>query len=683
MRTIKHLTIPICVLVLTAGISHAALPVTLDSLLREMTDVASIARWPDPAFTCRQASSYDRKKVAPDKPDWFANHDNTEYIRAEETDGRKERVMMDADGPGAIVRFWLTAGGPRDGVMRVYLDGATNPVLSFSEFSLLKGDLKVGEPLLQAHPGKLGNNLYLPIPYAKHCKVTWEEKSKGGARYYQINYRTYAVGTEVKTFTLAQVEAAKGLIDQGNQSLSSPLPPAEGKTSTLQQDLDPGAVATLDLPSGANAVRALELTLKTDDAETADRALRGVIVRMTFDGEETVWCPATDFFGTAVGINELQSWYRAVGKDGTMKCRWVMPYEKSAQITLLNAGSRPVKASLTATAAPWTWDARSMHFHTAWHHEAGLKTPPLRDWNFITIKGRGVYVGDTLTIFNPIPTWYGEGDEKIWVDGESFPSHMGTGTEDYYNYSYAPKPMHQTPFANLVRQDDKMTKGWNVMSRTRNLDGIPFGKSFQFDIELISWKPTTMVYEATTHWYAFSDASSNVMPQPKEAAESVFTKEQLQEIYEAINPHKPGAIECEAMKVVKKSEGIDAITQNMANFASGVWSGGAQLFVKAAKAGDFVELEIPAPDANPKKISVYVTQAPDFGILTLSVNGQRSPAPIDCYAPKVQLASAVNLGVFSPKDGKFILRAEVIGFNPEARGAKYYFGLDCAVLEKP
>ena len=678
MQTIKHLTIPICVLVLTAGISRAARPVSLDSLLCEMTDVASVARWPDPVFTCRQASSYDRKKVAPDKPDWFANHDNTEYIHAEETDGRKERVMMDADGPGAIVRFWLTAGGPRDGVMRVYLDGATNPVLSFSEFSLLKGDLKVGEPLLQAHPGKLGNNLYLPIPYAKHCKVTWEEKSKGGARYYQINYRTYAVGTEVKTFTLAQVEAAKGLIDQVNQSLSSPLPPAEGKTSTLQQDLDPGAVATLDLPSRANAVRALELTLKTDDAETADRALRGVIVRMTFDGEETVWCPATDFFGTAVGINELSSWYRAVGKDGTMRCRWVMPYEKSAQIALLNAGSRPVKASFTATAAPWTWDARSMHFHTAWHHEAGLKTPPLREWNFITIKGRGVYVGDTLTIFNPIPTWYGEGDEKIWVDGESFPSHMGTGTEDYYNYSYAPKPVHQTPFANLVRQDEKMTKGWNVMSRTRNLDGIPFGKSFQFDIELISWKPTTMVYEATTHWYAFSDASSNVMPQPKEAAESVFTKEQLQEIYEAINPRKPGAIECEAMKVVKKSEGMDAITQDMENFASGVWSGGAQLLVKAAKAGDFVELEIPAPDANPKKISVYVTQAMDFGTLSFSVNGQPCPAPFDCYAPKVKLSEAVNLGVFSPKEGKFILRAEVTGVNPESKGSK--IGLDCVIL---
>ena len=45
-------------------------------------------------------------------------------------------------------------------------------------------------------------------------------------------------------------------------------------------------------------------------------------------------------------------------------------------------------------------------------------------------------------------------------------------------------------------------------------------------------------------------------------------------------------------------------------------------------------------------------------------------------------APAVNLGVFFP-GGKFLLRAELTGCNPLAVGAKYYFGLDCAVLEKP
>ena len=95
-----------------------------------------------------------------------------------------------------------------------------------------------------------------------------------------------------------------------------------------------------------------------------------------------------------------------------------------------------------------------MHFHTAWHQQSGLTTPPPSDWNFLRLTGRGVYVGDSLALFNPVATWYGEGDEKIFVDGEAFPSHLGTGTEDYYGYSYAPKGIIQTPFGGQVRIDE-------------------------------------------------------------------------------------------------------------------------------------------------------------------------------------------------------------------------------------
>ena len=95
------------------------------------------------------------------------------------------------------------------------------------------------------------------------------------------------------------------------------------------------------------------------------------------------------------------------------------------------------------------------------------------------------------------------------MDGESFPSHLGTGTEDYYSFSYAPMPVHQTPFCGEPRIDQPMTQGHNTVTRTRNLDGIPFRRSLQFDLELISWKPTTLTYAATTYWYAFPGASAN------------------------------------------------------------------------------------------------------------------------------------------------------------------------------
>src|SRR5690349_20837238 len=133
--------------VFAAGSVARGAVVTLDSLFHEMTDFGAVARWPEPEFTARQCSSYDRAEVAPEKPGWFANNDFSQYIRTEENAGHKEQVMMDADGPGCIVRFWLTTTKNKSGVLRVYLDGDPKPTLIFPAFDLLAGDLNLAPPL--------------------------------------------------------------------------------------------------------------------------------------------------------------------------------------------------------------------------------------------------------------------------------------------------------------------------------------------------------------------------------------------------------------------------------------------------------------------------------------------------------------------------------------------------------
>ena len=665
--------------------ASAGAQVALPKLLDELSDYAAVARWPQPEFTCKQASSYDRGKVAPDKPGWFANSDQNQFIRNETHQGRAEKVMLDADGPGCIVRFWLTTDQNKKGTLRIYLDGAPEPALTFPAYDLLSGDLGIGLPLAQPHPGYQpdgngGNNLYLPIPYAKHCKVTWEEASNG-ARYYQINYRTYAAGTAVQTYTRAALEAARPAVERVHKALSAPPDHPQGTSVGTEADLAPGAEQQLNMPPGPAAVRRMELRVPPDRLVSPERALRSLIIQMECDGERTVWCPTSDFFGSGVGLNRVENWYRTVDPDGTMVCRWVMPYQKNASVTLLNLAGSPIHVGLTAIVGPWMWDEQSMHFHAVWHHEAGLMTPPARDWNFVTLTGRGVYVGDTLALFNPVATWYGEGDEKIWVDGEAFPSHVGTGTEDYYGYSYAPMGVHHTPFCGEPRIDQGMTQGHNTSTRTRNLDGIPFRKSLQFDMELISWKATTLTYAATTYWYAFPGTSSNVAPQQREAAAPVPTLAEA--IAANAPPHKPGAIECETMKVVAKPADKFVGEQDMAAFGGERWSNGRQLLGKMTAVGDAVDIEFRAPDTAPRKLLLYLTQAPDFGVLRFEVNGQSVTATFDGYAAGVQPAPACVLGTFAPRDGKFTLRAAVAGANPAALGAKYYFGLDCVVLEKP
>ena len=66
-----------------------------------------------------------------------------------------------------------------------------------------------------------------------------------------------------------------------------------------------------------------------------------------------------------------------------------------------------------------------------------------------------------------------------------------------------------------------------------------------------------------------------------------------------------------------------------------------------------------------------------------AVNGMPVEAPFDGYAGQPTPSGPINLGVHSPRDGRFILRAEVVGANPASTGGKYFFGLDALQLEKP
>lgn len=107
-----------------------------------------------------------------------------------------------------------------------------------------------------------------------------------------------------------------------------------------------------------------------------------------------------------------------------------MPYQKGGTISVLNLSDESIDIDLAASVGDWQWDEDSMYFHAGWRGQYPVPTRPYSDWNYVTLNGRGVYVGDTLTIMNPVERWWGEGDEKIWVDGEDFPSIFGTGTED-------------------------------------------------------------------------------------------------------------------------------------------------------------------------------------------------------------------------------------------------------------
>ena len=256
MAVLKQLTIVAILVALTPPIDAADAVVTVRSLLEEMVDRDRLPQLPTMPFIAGQASSYDRASIAPDKPGWFANHDFGMYIRTETSRGRTEYVMMDVDGPGAITRWW-EGDHEADAVIRVYLDGSDKPAIEENIDKLLSGTGQIKPPL--AAITCLGLNSYFPIPYARHCKVTYDKIAEH--HWYNIGYRTYPAGTKVTSYSPAEYAAASDELDRVQRELSESnrvAAPIAAEISTQTRTLQPQGVLAASL-AGPVAIRQLSV----------------------------------------------------------------------------------------------------------------------------------------------------------------------------------------------------------------------------------------------------------------------------------------------------------------------------------------------------------------------------------------------------------------------------------------
>ncbi|NLE60045.1 MAG: DUF2961 domain-containing protein, partial [Planctomycetes bacterium] len=471
--------------------------VTVDDLLGQMTDLKRLAELPEPAYTTKQFSSYDRGAKSPTE-NWFANGDAGHFLRIEDNAGRKEHVMMDIDGPGAIVRIW--SANP-DGTIRIYLDRAEKPVIEAPMKDLLGGKHpNLPRPIAGVYAA--GWNLYFPIPYAKHCKVT---SDKGGF-YYHVNYRTYAPGAKVETLLHKDLERIADKIKTVAEELDSGLehtrtiPKADG----FFEILAPGEEKMVMKLSGARAIILLLLRFK---AASIPAAARGVVMTIRFDGEETVATPVGDFFASAPGLIPSGSLPLAVVDDEKGKTwgqsAWWMPFREGAEIRLRNHSSQLVGVIGAVASEAYDWTDRSLLFHAKWRIQRDIPTRPFIDWTHLECTGNGRFVGGMLHIINPVKGWWGEGDEKIYVDGETFPSTFGTGSEDYYGYAWGNSELYTHPYHNQTCCDGPSTYGNNSENRFHILDDIPFTRSFKFDMENWHSKDGIAVTRAAvSYWYA-------------------------------------------------------------------------------------------------------------------------------------------------------------------------------------
>jgi hypothetical protein len=506
--------------------------VTLNSLLEEMTDRESLTYYPGKPFTHNQFSSYNRESIAPGKEGWFANADMSHFIRVENNQGRREFVMFDTDGSGVIVRWWMTFYKAQNGIIRIYIDHDTVPVIQGPANEILSGTALTGPPLaVSVHKGviirekgrDLDHNLYLPIPFAEHCKITFEYDSllmyKPGYYFpdvfYNIGCRRYEPGTKVESISTSALRKAESSLNKAKALLTKTLVSSIYKTE-FDQEILPGKSFSIDYSQKNRAVNYLLVQVSSSDIQ---QALRSTVFSVSFDGKQTIWVPVGEFFGTGYRMLSHRTWMNETHADGSMESFWVMPYQDSCRLTFANYSNDTVRITGKAGLSDYKWKSSSMYFGAAWHEYYHINTRDEKgsyvDLNFIDLKGKGIYAGDQITLFNTSYEWWGEGDEKIFVDGESFPSIFGTGSEDYYGYGFGrPDPFSHPFISQPVGEGNEGNSngGLTINMRHRSLDAIPFTASISANIELWHWAETCINYALTSYWYVQFPFETNILP---------------------------------------------------------------------------------------------------------------------------------------------------------------------------
>lgn len=668
--------------------------ITFSSLLHEMTDRESLAVYPSPYYTVGQFSSYDRfsDNAVRGSYDWFANWDFSQFLRTEENNGRREFVMFDAEGPGAVVRMWVTVANYNDnGILRFYLDGSDIPVIEGELLGLISGHLLAGHPISTSvsplTPYKQrGHDLYLPIPYAKHCKITYESpgiiaagtRPPGENFFYSVNYRTYDRGSVVRTFTLSELEKETDAINAVQKELLA-LPILEGKyRKSVSEDciITNQSEENRIVLEGGGAVRGIRLKFYTADLA---QALRSVILKIAFDDNQTVWCPVGDFYGTGNRLSPYRSFYTAVDKDSVMTCYWVMPFKSKCEVSLENLRPEAVGTSLAVYSSDWEWNDRTMYFNVGWTeyyrkytglHKSINGTSDAQDINFVTLTGQGIYVGDAVTIFNTVGDWWGEGDEKVYIDGEEFPSHFGTGTEDYYGYAWCMPNFFDHPFIAQPDGTGAYQHGHVANLRFRSLDGITFKKSLVFDMEFWHQSATNINYAPTTYWYMLPGGKSNRKPE-RELAMINVAKHKNDLVSNHIDEN--GKVEGEFMNisVIGGMERTQCIPEMN-------WSNGVQFIWRESQKGDYAGLGFVVDEEGNYSVQGCFTVAPDYGCFSIGMNGRLLIPSVDAYSPALGMRM-VDIGVLHLKKGENIL--EIVQLDKNRKSLNSLIGLDYLIVE--
>ncbi len=284
----------------------------------------------------------------------------------------------------------------------------------------------------------------------------------------------------------------------------------------------PGATWTLMDVDGPGQISHIWITI----ADREKYFLKRLVLRMYWDGEATpsVEVPVGDFFGLNTGeYVGFESAVLAVGSSRGLNTFFPMPFRRHARITITNEGRLAVDSlyyNLDYRSGPHEADAASLYFHaqyrqavpnkgttTDWYDNSDYRVNNVANLDgkdnyvFLDATGHGHYVGLTLGVVQNQDSWWGEGDEMLFVDSPDKPTITGTGSEDYIlgGWDFGTHFSYQTFGAPAVGAE--LAGSHSNVYRFHLDSPIPFDKSFKGTIEHGHANHRSDNYYSVAYWY--------------------------------------------------------------------------------------------------------------------------------------------------------------------------------------
>ena len=256
-------------------------------------------------------------------------------------------------------------------------------------------------------------------------------------------------------------------------------------------------------------------------------ALKALVLRIYWDGESTpsVEAPLGDFFGLGLGDYVVyESAPLAVAPNRALNCFFPMPFQKHAKMTLTNEGAddvpafyfnidyrvyaKPLPAELLYFHAQYRQASPNHGWTSEWKSNGDKLVEDKKNLNgednyqWMEARGRGNFVGVTMSVLQNQDGWWGEGDDMFFVDDEKTPAITGTGSEDYFlgAFDFGERAFSFAQFGAPVKGEER-AGGRSSVYRFHLDSPIPFTKYLRATIEHGHANVRSDNYFSVAYWY--------------------------------------------------------------------------------------------------------------------------------------------------------------------------------------